>query len=55
MSMLYGYQSSIIHAFMDILGFIWISMHWLAMDSRSRASAAALSETKKKSFAASEK
>jgi len=39
--MFYGYQSSIIHSFMDIhldiLGFVWISMHWLALDSRSRA------------------
>jgi len=38
----YGYHSSIIHAFMDIhldiLGFLWISIHWLAMDSRSRGS-----------------
>jgi len=34
----YGYQSSIIHAFMDILGFLWIFMYSLAMDSRSRAS-----------------
>jgi len=37
----YGYQSSIFHASMDIrldiLGFLWISMHCLAMDSRSRA------------------
>jgi len=35
------YQSSIIHVFMDIhldiLGFLWISMYWLAMDSRSMA------------------
>jgi len=35
-----GYQSSIIHDFMDIhldiIGFLWISMHWLAMDSQSR-------------------
>jgi len=38
--MFYGYQSSIIHAFvdihLDILGFLWISMHLLAMDSRSK-------------------
>jgi len=37
---MYGYQSSIIHAFMDtpldINGFLWIYMHGLAMDSRSR-------------------
>jgi len=42
MSMFYGYLSSIIHASMDIHwdthGFLWISMHWLAMDSRSRES-----------------
>ena len=35
-----GYQSSIIHAFMNIhlniLWFPWISIHWLAVDSRSR-------------------
>jgi len=34
---LYGYRSWIIHAFMDIhldiIGFLWKSMHWLAMDS----------------------
>jgi len=34
-SMIYGYQSSIIHAFMnihlDILGFLWVSMHWLGL------------------------
>jgi len=39
-STFYGYQHSIIHTFMDIhmniLGFLWISMYWLAMDSRSR-------------------
>jgi len=38
--MFYGYQSSVIHSFMyshlDILRFIWISMHWLAMGSRSQ-------------------
>jgi len=37
---LYGYQSSIIHDFIDIHSdihwFLWISMHGLAMDSRSR-------------------
>jgi len=36
----YRCQSSIIHAFMnihfDILGLLWISMHLLAMDFRSR-------------------
>jgi len=36
----YGYQSSIIHIVMDIrldiLAFLWISMHLLPMDSRSR-------------------
>ena len=36
----YGYQSSIIQAFMDshldILGFLWIPLHRLAVDSRSR-------------------
>ena len=35
----YGYQSSIIHAFinihLDIHWFLWMSMHGLAMDSRS--------------------
>jgi len=34
-----GYTSSIIHACMDInsdiLGFLWISMHLIAMDSQS--------------------
>jgi len=38
--MFYGYQSSVIHASMnihlDIHGFLQISMHWLAMDPRSR-------------------
>jgi len=38
--MFYAYQSSIFHAFMgnhlDILRCLWISMHRLAMDSRSR-------------------
>jgi len=38
--MFYGYQSSIIHAFinihLDIYWFLWISMHGLSMDSRSR-------------------
>jgi len=39
-SMFYGYQSSITHAFIDIHldvhWFLWISMHELALDSRSR-------------------
>jgi len=38
--MFYGYQSSIIHAIkdihLDILEIVWISMHLVAMDSRSR-------------------
>jgi len=37
----YGHHSSIIHSFMDIrldiLEFLCISMHWLAMLSQSKA------------------
>jgi len=33
----YGYPFGYPWISMDILGFLWISIHWLAMDPRSRA------------------
>ena len=32
----FGYPWISMNIHLDILGFLWISMHWLAMDSRSR-------------------